>query len=362
MNNSRRDFFRDVSGLVVFAVAGETFADKTPIRLPKPIGSPVLESLPPVIENAQDVHAHVDKIVEVAGWMAYEELPMPEYPVPSGVKSANPNDVVDLLLVANCIDTAFTNFSTHVKFQVDYEAQHWSDSDAMFACLNRAINNGIPIVDGSFLATVSRPELEKIFAGNIEMPMLQEKMEVLHQVGSVLAEKYDGRFHNFIKSCSPKLYDNGNGLVERMAREFPRFNDVSQYDGHEIKLYKLAQLGLWFACITCHQSGPVRIDDIEKMTGFADYIVPVALRILGITSYSPALEHAINTYQMIPRNSSQEVEIRTHSLYATALLREEINKLRLPDQQVIIPQVNERLWTHYHTTVWPHHLTRTIMY
>ena len=110
------------------------------------------------------------------------------------------------------------------------------------------------------------------------------------------------------------------------------------------------------------KAGPVRIDDIEKMTGFADYIVPVALRVLGITSYSPALEHAINTYQMIPRNSSQEVEIRAHSLYATALLREEINKLRLPDQQVIIPQVNERLWTHYHTTVWPHHLTRTIMY
>jgi hypothetical protein len=101
----------------------------------------------------------VDKIVEVAGWMAYEELPMPEYPVPTGVKSANPNDVVDLLLVANCIDTAFSDFSTHVKFQVDYEG-HWSDSDAMFACLNRAIHNGIPVLDGAFLAEVSRPELE----------------------------------------------------------------------------------------------------------------------------------------------------------------------------------------------------------
>ena len=26
------------------------------------------------------------------------------------------------------------------------------------------------------------------------------------------------------------------------------------------------------------------------------------------------------------------------------------------------PQVDARLWTHYHTTFWPHHLTRTIMY
>ena len=98
------------------------------------------------------------------------------------------------------------------------------------------------------------------------------------------------------------------------------------------------------------------------MTAFADYIVPVALRVMGITSYSPELEHAINTYQLIPRDSRQEIEIRAHCLYATALLADEINKLRPPDQQVIIPQIDARFWTHYHTTTWPHHLTRTIMY
>ena len=98
------------------------------------------------------------------------------------------------------------------------------------------------------------------------------------------------------------------------------------------------------------------------MTAFADYIVPVALRLLGITSYSPALENAINTYQMIPRDSSQEVEIRAHCIYATALLREEVNKIRPADKQVIIPQIDARLWMPYHTTFWPHHLTKTIMY
>jgi len=49
-------------------------------------------------------------------------------------------------------------------------------------------------------------------------------------------------------------------------------------------------------------------------------------------------------------------------LNATALLAEEINKLRSADRQVIIPQIDARLWTHYHTTPWPHHLTETIMY
>jgi hypothetical protein len=43
-------------------------------------------------------------------------------------------------------------------------------------------------------------------------------------------------------------------------------------------------------------------------------------------------------------------------------MTDEINKLRSPNMQIIIPQVDARLWTHYHTTTWPHHLTQTIMY
>ncbi len=116
----------------------------------------MLESIRPAIENSRDVFTHVDKIVEVASWMGYEDLAMPTYPVPSGVKSTDPTDVVDLILVANSIDTAFTDFKSHVKFQVDYEGQHTSDSDAMFACLSRAAQNGVPILDGGFLAKITR--------------------------------------------------------------------------------------------------------------------------------------------------------------------------------------------------------------
>jgi hypothetical protein len=329
---------------------------------PKLQGSPVLDSLHPVIELSRGVHTHPDRIAEVAGWMAYEALPMPDYALPFGIGEGNVDETIDFILTADCVDTAFTDFSTHVKFQVDYAGRHWSDSDALFACMKRAMDAGTPILDGSFLAQVTRPEMEKIFAGNIELPMLDEKMQIFHQVGSVLAEKYDGRFHNFVKSCSPKLYDNGNGLIERLVKEFQRFNDVSDYDGHSIKFYKLPQLGTWFVYSALRKTGKFPIQDLGRMTAFADYMVPVALRLLKITSYSAELEHAINSYQLVPRDSRWEVEIRAHCLYATALLAEEINKLRPADEQVIIPQIDARLWTHYHTTWWPHHLTKTIMY
>src|ERR1700732_1090082 len=363
----RRQFLEAIAtmGAIAATAKGETLSPvsgASAVRWPKLTGSPVLDSLHPVIEHSREVHTHLDAIVEIAHWMAYEELAIPDYQLPFGSGQDSADDVIDFILTADCVDTAFTDFSSHVKFQVDYAGRHRSDSDALFACMKRAMDNGIPILDGKFLAQVTRLDLERIFAGNIELPMLDEKMQVWHQVGTVLAEKYNGRFHNFVKSCPPRLYDNGAGVIDRMVKEFPRFNDVSPYDGATIRIYKLPQLGTWFVYSALRKSGQFPLPDVDKMTAFADYIVPVALRLLGITSYSPELEHAINTYQMIPRDSRQEVEIRAHCIYATALLCEEVNILRPKEQQIIIPQIDARLWTHYHTTWWPHHLTRTIMY
>jgi len=370
MDLTRRDVLKGITTTSTIAIATESLSfssiSKDPTRsssLPWPNshGSPVIESLRPVIEKSRDVRTNHETVKEVASWMAYEELPLPNLAVPFGMEKT-PDIAIDFIMVGNAIDTAFSDFKTHVKFQIDYAGEHHSDSDAMFACLKRAMDNDVPVLDGKFLAKLSRDDMAKIFAGNIEMPMLNEKLELFHQVGGILAEKYDGHFHKFIKSCSPKLYDNGKGLVERLAAEFPRFNDVSEYDGHSIKIYKLTQLGYWQLYSGLHGTGAFQLEDPHKMTAFADYIVPVGLRLMGITSYSADLEKAINTYQMITRDSKWEIEIRAHCLYATALLTDEINKIRPAGQQIIIPQIDARFWTHFHTTDWPHHLTKTIMY
>jgi len=370
MDFTRRDVLKGITTTGAIAIATEDLSfsspSKNPTRsssLPWPDshGSPVIESLRAVIKKSQDVRTNHEKIKEVASWMAYEELPLPNLAVPFGMEKT-PDVAIDFIMVGNAIDTAFTDFKTHVKFQIDYAGEHHSDSDAMCACLKRAMDNSVPVLDGKFLAKLSRDDMAKIFAGNIEMPMLDEKLELFHQVGGILAAKYDGRFYNFIKSCSPKLYDNRKGLVERLAAEFPRFNDVSEYDGNSIKIYKLTQLGYWQLYPGLHATGAFKLEDPHKMTAFADYIVPVGLRLMGIISYSSELEKAINTYQMIPRDSKWEIEIRAHCLYATALLTDEINKIRQAGEQIIIPQIDARFWTHFHTTDWPHHLTKTIMY
>src|SRR5271156_3392575 len=125
------------------------------LRWPKLEGSPVLDSIRPVIEQSRDVRTHVDRIVEVAGWMAYEELPIPDYALPFGIGTGNVSETIDFILTTACIDTAFTDFFSHVKFRVDYAGHNWSDSDALFACMKRALDKGIPIIEGGFLAQVT---------------------------------------------------------------------------------------------------------------------------------------------------------------------------------------------------------------
>jgi hypothetical protein len=365
----RRQALKAVASLAALPLAArlgsaesQSPASAPPVgRWPKPIGSPVLDSLRPVIAGSRSVSTNLQRIVEIAGWMAYEDLPLPQFALPFRL-GENPRQGIDFILVADSIDFAFTDFSSDVKFQVDFAGRHWSDSDAMFACLKRALDGHIPVLDGSYLAKVTAAELRQVFRGNIEMPMPEERAAVMREVGGVLNQRYGGHFYNFVNASSPRCYDYGNGLVEKLVAEFPRFRDVSVYQGQQVKFYKLAQLGVWMLYSSMRSGGAFKLEDPGRMTAFADYIVPAALRVMKVLTYSPALEKAIQQHQLVPRDSPQEIEIRAHTLYATALLAEEINRLRPPELQIIIPQVDARLWTHYHTTFWPHHLTRTIMY
>ena len=363
MTFSRRTFLKSTGAAAIAPLGAPQAGPKpsSPMRVPSPIGSPVLDSIMPVIERSRHVRTDVEKIVEHAGWMAYEDLPFPEFSLPFGLGKTI-EEAIDFVMVNTSINSAFTDFKTHVKFEVDFDGRRWSDSDAMVACLKRAMDEGLPVLDGAFLAKVDRASLARIFRANIEMPMLDEKLRVLNDVGRVLVERYGGHFHTFVKAGPPRLYAQGKGLVDRLVVEFPRFNDVSRYDGHEVKIFKLAQLGYWGLYSARLKTGDFPLEDAATMTAFADYILPVALRLMKIFVYTPALEQAINTHKLIPRDSAEEIEIRAHTIYATALMCEEINKLRPRDMQVIIPQIDARLWTHYHTTFWPHHLTETIMY
>jgi hypothetical protein len=323
--------------------------------------SPVLASLQPVVDGAQLVRINHAKITEVANWMAYEEFAKPDGSMLFDFGN-DPDVLMDFTLVVNTMNFAFTDFSTGVKFETDYMGKRWCDSEAMLACLHRAINAGIPFFSGEYLAKLTRKDLESVFAGTIEMPMLDERVVLFNEVGRVLVEKYQGRYSTFVRSCAPRLYANGDGLLERLTTEFPRFRDVSMYHGSEVHIYKLAQLGIWGMHLALSPRGAWKLEDADNLTAFADYIVPVGLRVMNIFEYAPELEKQINSLVEVKRDSDAEIELRASSIYVIAKLTEEINKRRPGMDPLLQPQVDFRFWKTYHTTHWPHHLTKTVMY
>lgn len=321
----------------------------------------VLKSLDVVLKNSSLVRTNEVKISEVADWMAYEEFAKPDGSMLFDFGD-DPDFLMDYTLVINTMNFAFTNFETGVKFETDYMGKRWSDSEAMMACLHRAVGVGVKFFDGDYLATVTREQLAQVFSGNIEMPMLDERVVIFNEVGRILVDKYKGKYHNFVRSCAPRLYASGDGLLERLTSEFPRFRDVSEFKGEKVHLYKLAQLGIWGMHLALAPRKAWQIEDPHMITAFADYIVPVGMRVTGIFEYAPELENQINSLIEVPRDSAAEIEIRAHSLYATARLTDEINKRRSGMKPLLIPQVDFRFWKSYHATHWPHHLTKTVMY
>jgi hypothetical protein len=323
--------------------------------------TPVLTTVSHVVREASLVKINSEKISQVADWMAYEEFAKPDGSMLFDFGN-DPDVLMDFTLVVNTMNFAFTDFSSGVKFETDYMGKRWCDSEAMLACLHRAIHAGIPFFSGEYLAKLTRKDLESVFSGTIEMPMLDERVTLFNEVGRVLVEKYQGRYSRFVRSCAPKLYADGDGLLERLTTEFPRFRDVSNYHGTDIHIYKLAQLGIWGMHLALSPRGAWKLEDAEKLTAFADYIVPVGLRVMGIFEYLPELEKQINSLTEVKRDSDAEIELRASSIFVIAKLTEEINKRRPGMEPLLQPQVDFRFWKTYHATHWPHHLTKTVMY
>ena len=318
---------------------------------------PILSTIEPVVASARHVRVDDDRIEAVAEWMAYESLPWPDFRFPT-IPDENDADTMDFIFLTASINFAFTDFEKHVIFTTEYDGAERSDSDGMMACLKRAYDRGIPILEGSHLQAVTRSDLQALFRGNIEMPMLDERAAIFRELGSALEKNYGGRFHEFLRKGPQKTA----AALDRLIETFPSFRDESVYRGARVAFQKRAQLLLWQLHARFRASGYFALEDPEQLTVFADYIVPVALRRLGILSYSDALEGAINARRLIARDSEEEVEIRAASIWACRLLTRAINALRPSDRQVIDAVVDTRLWTHYHESHWPHHLTVTTAY
>ena len=213
--------------------------------------SEVLSSVSKVVEQLEHLSINKDSIESVADWLAYEEFPIPS----SAAVRDDADDFIRATMFMNTLNFAFTDFDKSIKYEINEDGKILSDSEAMYFQVNNAIDSGIKLTDGNEMASISLHQLKNIFVGNIEMPMLKERVEILNEVGQKLVDSYEGDWINFINNGPKKLYSDGGGLIERLIEEFPRFDDSSQFKESNVKFYKFAQLAFWV--ITLNSLGQI---------------------------------------------------------------------------------------------------------
>ena len=109
--------------------------------------------------------------------------------------------------------------------------------------------------------------------------------------------------------------DSAVALVEELAG-WGCFADRSPYDGREIPFFKRAQI----AAADLHHAGVASFGDLDRLTLFADNLVPHVLRRDGVLRFDPALVTRIEAGEPIEHDSPEEVEMRAGAVHAAELI------------------------------------------
>ncbi|XP_077233784.1 uncharacterized protein LOC143876060 isoform X1 [Tasmannia lanceolata] len=237
----------------------------------------------------------------------------------------------------------------------------WPDKDLNYdhlaLGLKIALQKDKSAFDADRLQKYTGPQLRELLNWPRPLPLEDERIRLLHEVGLELERSFGGKAANLVASCGK----SAASLVDLIARHFPGFRDHSVYKGHQVFLYKRAQIfaaDLWGAF---KGQGYGNFNDVGSITIFADYIVPAVLRQLGVLRYSSALADTIDANKEISSGSEEEVEIRACSIYAVEKMKELI-KTRA-GKQVLSVELDLWLWSSgIQFTSLQHHRTLSIYY
>jgi hypothetical protein len=214
------------------------------------------------------------------------------------------------------LDALNFSFWGEPRWRVAYQGHVLNGYWALAASLRRAIERGMPLLDAGFLATIDAAAVRELFAGEAEIPMLAARVAHLLEVGRGLLAA-GGSFASVVAAASGQ----GETLVADVVRRFPSFDDVTTYEGEEVRFYKRAQILVSDLFGIYEGQGLGAFEDLDRLTAFADYKIPQVLREAGILVYAPALAEVVDRREEIPPGDPREVEIRAGTIWGCELLR-----------------------------------------
>ncbi|XP_014473213.1 PREDICTED: UPF0553 protein C9orf64 homolog [Dinoponera quadriceps] len=228
---------------------------------------------------------------------------------------------VDWIFVLDTLNFSFWTATGAKKWTVNGCTGYF----ALCAAVKRAIEEGKPILDPAYYSKITLSDAETIFRGDneVKIPLMQERLQVLHEAGNVLLSKYQGTFQTCIKSCKGSAIK----LLDLIVNEFNAYRDEADYEGQRVSLYKRAQIligDIW----SCFQGcGIGEFHDINSITMFADYRIPQVFLYFKAFRYSDSLMKKLQSDEPLESGSREEVEIRGCSIELVERLCAEVRKI-----------------------------------
>ncbi|XP_029169854.1 queuosine salvage protein-like [Nylanderia fulva] len=195
--------------------------------------------------------------------------------------------------------------------------------------INRAYEDGKPIWNPEYYTKMTKSELECILQsddGEPEIPLIDERLRILHEVGEVLLQKYKGTFMECLKSSE---YD-ADKLMKLLFDEFESYRDEVKYDGKKVCfLVKARSLVIDIWDYFKESPNKFKLNKSKMMsTIFTDYCIPQLLFKLKILQYSGGFKKRLkNSNVPLEHGSREEIEIRGCSLFAANKIYKEVKKL-----------------------------------
>lgn len=200
-----------------------------------------------------------------------------------------------------------------------------------------------------------------IFGQDLEEAPVRELMglyaSALNELGRYLLEQFDGSFMRLLEAAG----SSAESLV-RLLIQMPYFNDVETYGELRVPFFKRAQLTAADLAIAFDGQGPGYFRDLDRLTIFADNLVPHVLHVDGILRYEDDLAARIEREDLIPSGSAEEVEIRACGVHAVELL---VAELRQQGHPITARGLDYLLWNRGqgpHYKARPRHRARSVYY
>ena len=313
----------------------------------------VREACRAVAERAIHVRIDVERVARYAASLPLEQVAHPEHD-PDCHYLGHGDDTVAFFLTLDAINFGSGYFPRLRK------RPGMSGYFTVASSLNDYYRANGPLTAGE-LARLDAADCAAILGQDTGDAPVYELMglfaRALNDLGRYVLACFDGSYLGLVESAA----SSARRLV-RVLVEMPYFDDVADYRGLRVPLYKRAQLTAADLALAFAGRGPGCFDDLDRLTIFADNLVPHVLRVDGILRYEEALLERINRGGLIPAGSTQEVEIRACALHAVELL---VEALREAGHKVTAMQLEYILWNRGRGSSYksrPRHRTRTVYY